>query len=536
MVSIFVAIPAAIFDSASFRMPSNGPSRDSPTDTGKEPERVTPPWLHDVDSGSYCSSATVKGGEGTFVWPMDQNLKIRQEFSDDNIGSREHVSAYGEVRIRPIPKGETELPDSGYISVVWYTSDPSIRVIQIFDDDEHRLLIKTPRYTDVARHGLNMHCVSVEVTAWIPEGAIFDAIEVRTIQLTQRIFDGLNLQTHGSSVFRAVSGGVHFPDTPKTRLWMHGFTAEDHSEVTGISLQQEKTEFSTDSSTDADLLNFHYSSRHIEVQTTSGTISGIYPLYDYLGIESVSGSVHVAVTPQDASKEKPVPAQLEIKTTSGTVRTQYPIDGPDSRVPFREYITAVKTTSGTISGSFITGSKGQWHSESGGIRFDVLPIIDTDLDVAEFHTYSTSGSTLISLLDPIFLGSSGDSEGPRAEPEAPWRPIGEKDPYSEIIPPHLRVDIESTATAPKLHNLESSHTTVSGSIQLQYPPQWEGMINAKSTSGSIRVEGKDVEIVKYTSHGWVKKEVVARKPKGSDGERFSSVQIGTTSGSISFKV
>lgn len=386
----------------------------------------------------------------------------------------------------------------------------------------------------------------------IPEGSSFDSIDIQTIEVTQRVFQGTKVNVLGQSRFKTVTGGLHFPDIDESDLAWEKSTNKTHR----YGLEEAKDADLPDLPSLPDLPDIpeipdmpdyqgeypshNWSSRRITVTTTSGSISGSYPLYDFLGIESISGSVSVAVSPQKISPNSPAPAELLIETKASSIQARFPIHGPRWMLPPREYITNVVSKSGSLYGSYITGSSGVWSTESGSINIDVLPMIETSKGARhEFHTSSTSGSSYVELLEPIFVPKwsppildevpSDGLDSPSSL--KPYKPTGDEDAY--LMQLNL-VDIDnSNILEQKLRSLVSSHTSKSGTIQLQYPSAWEGVLQASTVAGSISVEGNDIEIIRDGRKDWVRREVVARKPRGEDIEA-GEVMIESTTGSIKF--
>jgi hypothetical protein len=71
-------------------------------------------------------------------------------------------------------------------------------------------------------------------------------------------------------------------------------------------------------------------------------------------------------------------------------------------------------------------------------------------------------------------------------------------------------------------SIRSVHKSTSGSISLKYPPQWSGVIDGRSVSGSIDVRGRDVEIIS-DEHGPGFRKVKAKKGTGNSQLTFKTV-------------
>jgi hypothetical protein len=72
----------------------------------------------------------------------------------------------------------------------------------------------------------------------------------------------------------------------------------------------------------------------------------------------------------------------------------------------------------------------------------------------------------------------------------------------------------------------SRHESQSGSINVEYPNNWEGTIDVETRSGSVSVTGEGVEIIRMGKRG-----VIARKGKESSGK----VVVRAGSGSVDLR-
>lgn len=489
-----------------------------------EPAKLLPP----PDSGEarhqYCQYATVRQEVAAIAWPLDRHLHIRQTQYNTNDGSdMSYISTAGEVRLRRMPEDSPYYNTGGYVELSIYTSDAAIQVSTRYSIQERLIKFETPRYAKLETPG--PHCISLEFTAWIRDGVEFGQILVETVELVQRVFDGIDVNVSQDAKFKSVTGGIHFPEIDASDpMWSKH--PKKHSQGADGVVTEPRESGTTSSS--------NFSSRHIEISTTSGSITGMYPLYDYLGIDSVSGSVSVSIVPKAIDMKAPKPATLEIGTRSGSIKAQVPVNGPAWTLPPRRYVTKVISRSGTLLGSYITGSSGIWNTDSGSIKLEVLPMIENGEDAPKstFHTATLSGSNHVEFLDPIFIPTYRSyEEEQQIDPSNPYKPIGENDPYLLLPNPNTKITSES-----KLHTLMSSHTSKSGSVQVKYPDAWEGIADMKAMSGSINIGG-DVEIIKDGRRDWVHREVIAQHPTGGkDLDKASTVLLESTAGSISFKI
>jgi hypothetical protein len=282
------------------------------------------------------------------------------------------------------------------------------------------------------------------------------------------------------------------------------------------------------------------SSRRIVLRSLSESIYGSYPLYDLLSISTQSGSISASVILHSASLEDPQPACLELSSYSGSVHatlsdafvehrvgansapssdpppsysTLFDTDGnsdvkhadrgihPEQHykdspgnaatqfgVQAREYITSVRSQSGTISGTFPFGASTRLDSHSGslsGVELVVVPVNASR--PRQLSTVSLGGSQSVRIVEHYLW--------PKQE-KAWWE------------------------------GMVSRHESQSGSINVEYPNNWEGTIDVETRSGSVSVTGEGVEIIRMGKRG-----VIARKGKESSGK----VVVRAGSGSVDLR-
>jgi hypothetical protein len=328
-----------------------------------------------------------------------------------------------------------------------------------------------------------------------------------------RVFDDIKIKVTGDAEFGSVSGDVFFPNIgeegkapPKT---------------------------------------YPLDSRHITVETVSGNIKGIYPLYDYLKLGSQSGNIAVGVYPQPVLPSAPASADLEVSTSSGDIQVNLPAQIPRYSPPPRDYVTRVASMSGDISGIYFLGSIGSFKSTSGDMTgVKILPVIQyspsTDPDDApstQFDTWSVSGDHSFEILDPTFISLLPSNKPDQRSSPEPYIPIGDDDPY-HLLPPDLNEDVDleerRVRATKKWRTLKASHQSSSADISVHYPLAWEGTVSGKTVSGGIEVDGEGLKIITYKK-GWAYKELVAGKGVNKKGEGSSSGMI-NISGDLNFTV
>jgi len=245
---------------------------------------------------------------------------------------------------------------------------------------------------------------------------------------------------------------------------------------------------------------FGLSGRRTYLRSHSGAISGSYALLDLLHVRSTSGSVVINVDPQKVSTSEPAPAELDIGTTSGSIRVSMPTAG---RIPARDYISKIYSTSGSIEGKYLFSSLMYAESKSGSHGMTLLPYLTKEVKQQQIRTVSL-GSMDIEILEPCYATSSDA--------------LGQEN------------DIIEQTRSDYLSNLASVHRTTSGSIKLVYPDSWNGRLSASSTSGSIHIRGSGMHQIEG-SDGWFNKHERWERGNG-DG----SIDIASTSGSIAFDI
>ncbi|KAK0113790.1 hypothetical protein ONS95_014040 [Cadophora gregata] len=517
--AVLALVLFTMFTTATFRHDKDADKLPPPGNGGSEPSKGQPDnddgHERPIDSSTpYCTAAKYKEDVVTYEFPVGSDLTVLQTTESGGSLYERSVSTVGEIRLRRLPKNSIH-GNRAYFTVDVQVSDESLQVDKTWDEDSRVLKIVTPS-TAPLRPGLN-HCISLEITAWIPEDAQFSSLLIEAISLTLRVVDDIKVNVSGRSKFTTISGGVRFPAIDAT-------DAKSQADSPGWR--------SSD--------GFPFSSRKIFVETMSGSIRGNYPLMDVLGLSSQSGSIHADVFPQPVLPSAPAPADLEVQSSSGTIKVNCPVGGdsdPSYTPPPRNYITTVHSTSSSISGSYYIGSSNSFKTTSGTIKITGLPVLRAgDSHTApnnSFETHTISGTTDVELLDPIFISLlSNQLEN--------QKPVGDDEPFL-IIPPNnigtqalFEIDSRTSADDTKLHTLSSIHSSNSATIKLKYPSAWEGTVHGKSVSGNIVARGEGVRIIKFRN-GPGFSELVARKGVEDKGQG-SMVEMKGISGSLNFLV
>ncbi|KAH8778509.1 hypothetical protein F5883DRAFT_542096 [Diaporthe sp. PMI_573] len=488
-----------------------------------------------------CAKKEIKYPVQTFKveFSDSRNLSFFQDVKKENPRNGRDVRVSGEVVIRRAGNGT---PGPG-ITLESVSNDDLIELDLDWDDVEQRLYVLSPLSIPWPSNIPQSPCLQIRSTIWVPPGSILDSLNVESVHLGVKLLDNLSIQLNNFARLASTVGTV--------------VSATDgEKDPKHVMLEGPPKSFSLDS-------------RYIEVKTLSNAIAGSWPLYDYLGLETIAGSIRAGVVPKEALKDKPRPAILYVHSTSGPVELHEPVEAAAAAlameaqgtavgataqdiIPPRQYGVDLYTMSGTVKGSVAFSHSCKVHTTSGNIDLTLLPVYDKSqiqggASTSNLQTSTTSGTTVVNVMDALWKDvQTGSYVAPPAPPApAPGTvnvtPIGAEDPYSFLGDKETPAAPEEEAAAPEqqpaavsapaIRVLSSKHTTTSAAIRLNYPATWEGGIDADSLTGKISVSGKGVEIIRRDDEfpGY-KEHVVARK--GQDGVG-GNIKCHTTSGKVS---
>ncbi|CAG7565142.1 unnamed protein product [Fusarium equiseti] len=422
-----------------------------------------------------------------------RNLSIIQTVKDtlDNRGWTTHIS--GEVLLRPAEKSSPARIEVEFIS---NTKELSVD-LKIHKESQLVELI-VPRKIDWSVTD-KAPCIQIRATIWAPRAAIINALTINTVQLDVNIAKGFVLGALDGVNIRTVSGDINAPAIDANN-------------------------------TKKDLVPYTLSSREIRVHTTSGQVTGWYPLYDLLDVGTVSGDITTNVGPKPANPQYVRPATFRVRSASGTIKVDEPIDRaqkasrPDREFPPRDYTVDIITASGDITADVAASSSASFKSQSGDLNLRVWPVLDSSLLIAAagkpyLETDTKSGTTQVNVLEPLWTSLA--TIGGAIPPFEPYDPKTGHEPY--IV---LREDsdvAEVKVSKPAFSVLQSKHKSVSGSIKLSYPASWEGVLFAQSVSGSQDFQGKGLQI---THEGGTFMKII----RGRKGKGYSSLEVNSVSG------
>ncbi|KAK1777896.1 hypothetical protein QBC45DRAFT_329534 [Copromyces sp. CBS 386.78] len=475
--------------------PGNGGGNGRGGDSSpSRPSRPPVMQYPDIDNESdWFSRYRCRGGR-TVTRPAEtydvsfsssKHLTINQErFEEDTHHYDTYVSIQGEVIVR---RSSKDTPDPSIVIEVTANDDRIFSKIEThWNPSDQTLTIKTPDGLNTGQRNLQL-CAIVKATVWVPEDAELNYLQIATIHLGVQLLDNLSLTVRTLARFDAVAGNIISASSG------------------GKDITQGRTNKEVpprDTSPDS----FAFHPRRLEGYTTSGQIYGVWPLFDSLILKSTAGDIQIGIEPQNRwDKDSSSNAELAIRSTSGDVnfRTRG-VAGKTPQVPNRNYVLDVHTTSGNVHGLAACSSSATVKSTSGTLKLGLLPVLKEagDSKPVEVSTSSTSGTTSITIFEPLYISS------------------------------------RATSSTPALRNLHNQHTSTSGDFHLYLPVSWEGEIVMTSLSGKLGVSGKDVKLIK-SGEQWpgFNKEIVARKGDvGGDRGEGSRVRVGLTSGNGEVRV
>ncbi|KAH6851033.1 hypothetical protein B0I37DRAFT_127114 [Chaetomium sp. MPI-CAGE-AT-0009] len=516
--------------------------------TGRQPPTANKPELEhgqpnmnypDVDGdirwdpALFCKDAKIDRHKQTYSVDFGTNkdlILVERTDHDDNDRSWGHVHVQGAVILR---RADADASAST-VTVETVVTDERLRVYSSWDAEAGALELIVPPRVEWGRDRPRA-CVNFKITVWVPESSALRHLVANVEHLDIKLLDNLSLSVADGTKLSSIVGTITAAST--------GSAARDAKLV-------EETVVPPSSA-------FRFESRIIDVRTTSADIYGAWPLYDYLGLQSASGDIRVAIHPQEAEPgTTPKPAMLYIKTLSGDVDFREPIhaaegtmrlgqglSGAEERaravaraeayLPPREYRVDVHTTSGDIAGAAAFGAAAGFRSTSGTISLELLPVLDASQAApgarpVELSTASTSGATDVRMLEPLWVDDLVSAQGQGGSVRRGYVGI-----EAAAAAATAGSDLQERGGGGKgnpLRCLHSMHTSTSAKIKLRYPASWEGDISLSTLTGALKVDGDGVKIIKVGSD-WpgVNKMILARKGEKGEGGR---VQGKSTSGDV----
>lgn len=224
--------------------------------------------------------------------------------------------------------------------------------------------------------------------------------------------------------------------------------------------------------------------REIIIHSSSGSVTGAYPLYDLLSITTLSGSIAISYIPKTSSELHPKPAALLLSTSSASIRATTPTIDSSQPIPDRDYKNDISTASGSITATLLHSSQTSLRTASGQIVAAIHPHGSLSTP-SLLSTDSTSGSTTVTVHNSLSHPSSS------------------------------------------MRALSASHHFISGSLKLSYPSQWQGRIFGETVSGSLNMHWDGVTVIKDYKKWTGGRELEAERGEGGEAR----LEFGGVSGS-----
>ncbi|RYP48028.1 hypothetical protein DL768_006019 [Monosporascus sp. mg162] len=459
---------------------------------------------------TMCQNAYFRYRDHTLRLVFDEKRSV--VFAEDSVeygpGYTVHVAGHVEVR---------QVDESGgpRILLEIASNDEDLPINVVSNEESQSMRVQVPQ--SFASRTTRRPCVEMRATIFVPRGGEINDFTMGATHLDIVLLDNLSLHVVGASQMSSVVGDIT--------------SASSHAPPSKNNAALARKDFAFIPARES----YQLDSRVIQVSTTSGNIDGNWPLFDWLGLHTNSGDIQVSITPKQALESDSKPAALSLGTVSGIIQAAEPIHD-EGQIPQRDYRVETRSTSGDLRGALAFGAGAQLKSISGDITVDLLPVISsarmTSEQPPQLETVTTSGTTAVRIREPLWFGDDAKSApGVPGREDVPFVPISNDVPYA-IMRPTLRAGPGSVRSAAvtsmrPFDRFQSAHRSTSGHIGLRYPQSWEGDLFADSMSGTLRVRGKDVQIVR-SYMGWPR-SLHARKGRS---ENASTAQVHLMSGGL----
>lgn len=355
----------------------------------------------------------------------------------------EYVRTEGEIHVRPA----TEHLDTNlrvYITI--HGSNPELMHLNSLEKTGSTLVIETLNHIkrDFSR---NRPSIYINATIFVAPGTVLQNFGIDTQSLAIIFHPDLDYTVKDSTTLSTISRPIRMP--------------------TGSSKLLTTTR-----------------TREIIIHSSSGSVTGAYPLYDLLSITTLSGSITISYVPKNSSDLNPKPASLLLSTSSASIRATTPTIHSSQPIPNRDYKNDVSTASGSITATLLHSSQTSLRTASGQILAAIHPHGSLSTP-SLLSTDSTSGSTTVTVHNSLSHPSSS------------------------------------------MRALSASHHFISGSLKLSYPSQWQGRIFGETVSGSLNIHWDGVTVIKDHKKWTGGREIEAERGEGGEAR----LDFGGVSGS-----
>lgn len=363
-----------------------------------------------------CPGSTYKNNAiYEFKEPSDFSLMQRvQGGSSYPLDPSDYVRTEGEIHVRPATE---HLDTSLRVDLTVHATHPELIHLESLERTDSSLLIETLNYIRGAQgFSRDKPCIYIDVTIFVAPGTTLQNLGIDTQSLAIIFHPDLDYTVKDSTTLLTTSRPIRMPPGSSKLL--------------------------TTTRT-----------REIIIHSSSGSVTGAYPLYDLLSITTLSGSIDISYFPRNSSSLNPKPASLILGTGSASIHVTSPTIPSNQLIPNRDYKNELKSGSGSITATLLHSSQTSIHAASGRIDASIHPHGSLSTP-SHLSTDSKSGSTTVTVHNSL------------SHPSSPMRAFS------------------------------ASHHYVSGSLKLFYPSQWQGRLFGDTVSGSLDIHWDGVKVIK----------------------------------------
>ncbi|ERT03440.1 uncharacterized protein SPSK_08936 [Sporothrix schenckii 1099-18] len=484
----------------------------------------------ELPDDSFCSSHGTPHTYPVSSYPLtfdgEHSLTIRQNTTrhlappydpprdDDDDHRWRHVHVSGEVVVRQVVDGKEPS-----VEVEALSNDDRIRTTYVFGESGQHLNVIVDDRIWVEkgewRGGRLAACLVVRVTVWVPDASAsasaakdkdkdkevhLQALYIGAVHLGVQLIDNLDLIVDESARLSSVVGSI---------VASRALPGDD-AETSSVGVAEAKNCHEVMTESIAFAAGYRFEAPKTTAASTSGPIRGPWSLLDSLHLQTVSGSINVAVRQEGTVDEHKELAHLSVESVSGSIGLQEVTEeGVKEGVIPRPHRLTVSTRSGTTHGIASFAHSARLHTVSGSIAFALAP-------------------------QRLAENVRGDDDGDEYTPA-----LLDTDTISGKTVVYL---LNETSSNTAIDFLESTHHTVSGAVELHYPASWVGDIHLKTVAGgALVVEGKGVHVVPDNKPKWPPKvgrkvdaikEGTREEDRGNAEGHRSTLNADTVSGRI----
>lgn len=392
-----------------------------------------------------CPGSTHKSN-ATYEFSDPSQFSLIQKVQAAGKYPYDYVRTEGEIHVRP---ATGHLDANLRVDITVHTSDLELMHLESLEKTESTLVIETLNHVKGSRDLFRSKpCIYIDATVFVAPGTVLQNLGIDTQSLAIIFHPGLDYTVEDSVTLSTISRPIEMP----------------------IGSSKLLTTTRT---------------REIIIHSSSGSVTGAYPLYDLLSITTLSGSIDISYFPKNTSSSNPKPASLVLGTRSASIYVASHIAPLKQNIPDRDYKNDLSTTSGSITASLLHSSHTSLRVASGQVVASIHPHGNISVP-SHLSTDSQSGSTTVTVHDSL------------SHPTSPMRAFS------------------------------ASHRYISGSLDLFYPAQWQGRIFGDTVSGGLNIRWDGVTVFKDHKNWSGGREIEAARGEAGGDARL---EFGGVSGS-----